>query len=84
MTNELGNHKLEHRWIKINTTSPKVSKVVAIETQKQHIGIDVTQSFNVVINTTRVDMVVVPNMNVVKRGVIIKSAINLGCGLGGF
>ncbi len=29
-------------------------------------------------------MVVAPNMNVVKRGVIIKSIINLGCGLSGF
>jgi hypothetical protein len=47
-------------------------------------GIEVIQSFNAVITTTRMKMVVVPNMNVVRKGIVIESVINLGCGLGGF
>jgi hypothetical protein len=42
----------------------------------------VTKSFNVVITTTRVEMVVAPNMNVVRGGVLTKSTTNLGRGLG--
>ncbi len=41
-----------------------------------------TKSFNVVITTTRVEMVVALNMNVVRGGVLIRSATNLGRGFG--
>ncbi len=41
---------------------------------------EVTKSFNVVITTTRVEMVVAPNTNVVKSGVLIGFATNLGRG----
>jgi hypothetical protein len=48
----MGSHKLEHRWIKISTTSPKVLEMIVIETWRQPIGIEITQSFNVIITTT--------------------------------
>jgi hypothetical protein len=43
---------------------------------------EVTKSFNVIITTTRVEMVVAPNMNVVRGRVLTKSTTNLGRGLG--
>ncbi len=30
----MGNHRLKHCWTKVNTTSPRVSEVIAVETQK--------------------------------------------------
>jgi hypothetical protein len=48
-----------------------VSKLIVVETQKQPAGIEVTQSINVVITTIGVDMVVKPNMNVVRRGIFL-------------
>jgi hypothetical protein len=47
------------------------------KTWKQLVGIDVTQSFNVIITTTRVETIIVPNMNVVRREVVIGFATNL-------
>ncbi len=44
----------------------------------------VTQSLNVVITTIGVEMVVVPNMDFVRRGVVIGFVTNLGCGSSGF
>ncbi len=76
----MGNHILEHCQTRVNTTSPRVLKVVIVETQRQHVGIKVTQSHNVVIRTIGVDKVVAPNTNVVKRGVVIEFVINLGHG----
>jgi hypothetical protein len=55
-----------------------VSKVIVTKTQKQHVRVGVIQSFNARIITTRVEMVVVPNRNVVKRGVLIKSVKQIG------
>jgi hypothetical protein len=55
-------------------------KATVVQIWKQPIGIKVTQSPNVVITTTRVEMVVTPCNNVVKGGILIGSAINLGCG----
>jgi hypothetical protein len=75
---------MEHCQIKINTISPRVSKSTVVETYKQPAGIEVTQSLNVVITTIGVDMVVKPNMNVVRRGIFIGSIVNLDHGLGGF
>jgi hypothetical protein len=50
---------------------------------KQPIRIEVTQSVNVVITTIGVEMVVAPNTNIVRSGVLIGSAVNLGSGLSG-
>jgi hypothetical protein len=58
-------------------------KVAIIETQRQHDGIVVTQSLDVGITTTRVEMVVAPIMDVVKRGALIRSITKLGSGLCG-
>jgi hypothetical protein len=45
---------------------------------------EVIQSLNAIITTTRVETIVAPNMNVAKRGVVIGFAKNLSRGLGGF
>ncbi len=79
----MGNHILKQCWFRVNTTSPIVSKAVVVETWKQHVGIKVIQSLNVGIITTRVETVVVPNIDVVKRGVLIGFATKLGSGSGG-
>ncbi len=54
--------------------------MVVTKTWRQLVGIDVTQSLNTIITTTRVEMIVAPNMNVIKRGVIFGFATNLGHG----
>jgi hypothetical protein len=45
--------------------------------------IEVIQSFNVVITTTGVETIVMPNTNVTKRGIVIGLAINLNYGSNG-
>jgi len=60
-----------------------VSKAIVVETWKQHVGIRVTQSLNVGIITTRVETIVAPNIDVVKRGVLIGFATKLGSKSGG-
>jgi hypothetical protein len=72
-----------HHPTQINTSSPRMSKAAIVETQKQPTKIKVTQSFNVVITTIGVEMVIMPNMNVVKKGLVIEFVTNLGRGLGG-
>ncbi len=74
----MGNRRLEHHRSRINTASPIVSKVVVVETWKQHIGVEVTQSLDVGITTTRVETVVVSNKDVVKRGILIRFIRKLG------
>ncbi len=54
--------------------------MVIVEIRKQLVGIEVTQSPNVVITTTGMEMIVAPNTNVVKGGMLIQFATNLGCG----
>jgi hypothetical protein len=61
-----------------------VLEVTIAETRRQPTGIKVIQSFNVVITTIGVEMIVVPNTNLARRGVVIRFVVNLGCGLGGF
>jgi hypothetical protein len=72
-----------HHHPSINTTSPIVSKVAIGETQRQPTRIVIIQSLDVDISTTRVEMVVAPIMDVVKRGVLIGSIEKLGVRLGG-
>ncbi len=69
--------------LQVNIDSPIMSKAVVVETRRQPIGIIVTQSLDVGITTTRVETVVVPTMDVVKKGILIGSATKLGNGLGG-
>jgi len=52
--------------------------VVVVETWKQHVGIGVTQSLDVGIITIGVETIVVPNKDVVKRGVLIGFTPKLG------
>jgi len=79
----MGNHKMGHHPTQINTVSPRVLKITITETQRQPTTIKVTQSLNVVITTIGMETIIAPNMDVVRKGVIIESATNLGCGLGG-
>jgi hypothetical protein len=74
---------MEHCRFCVNTIPPIVSKVAIVETWKQHARVGVTQSFGVNVTTTWVETIVVPNIDVVKRGVLIGFATNLGSGLGG-
>jgi hypothetical protein len=60
-----------------------MSEVVVVEIRRQLVGIKVIQSFNVVITTTRVETIIAPNTNVVKKGVVFGSIINLGHGSSG-
>jgi hypothetical protein len=43
-----------------------VLEVAVAEIRKQPFGIEVIQSLNTIITTTRVEMVVAPNVNVVR------------------
>ncbi len=61
-----------------------MSKVAIVETQTQPIGVGVIQSFNIVVIAIGVEMVVALNMDVVRKGMVIRSATNLGCGSSGF
>jgi hypothetical protein len=38
----MGNHRMEHCQIEINTTSLRVLELVVVETRRQHVGIKVT------------------------------------------
>ncbi len=58
-------------------------EVAIVETQKQHAKVRVIQSLGVGITTTRVEMVVAPNIDVVRRGVLIGSKAKLGSGSNG-
>ncbi len=80
----MGNHKLEQCQPRVNIISPIMLEAAIVETHRQHVGVGVAQSLNVGIRTTRVEMIVMPNINVVKRGVLIGSVAKLGsesCGV---
>jgi hypothetical protein len=55
-----------------------MSKTIVVETRKQHARIVVTQSLDVSITTIGVETVIVHNIDVVRRGVLIRSTIKLG------
>ncbi len=57
-----------------------MSEVTIVEAQRQPLGIDITQSLDVGITTTRVETFVVPTMDVVRRGVLIGSTTKMGNG----
>jgi hypothetical protein len=60
-----------------------MSKVAIVETRRQPVGVTVTKSFEVGITTKGFQTIVVPTMDVVKKGVLIKSATKLGNGSSG-
>jgi hypothetical protein len=60
-----------------------MSEVVVVETQRQLVGIGVTKSFDVGITIIGVEMVVRPNMDVVRRGILIGFVAKLGSGSNG-
>jgi hypothetical protein len=60
-----------------------MSKAVVVETQRQHVGVGVIESLNACITITRVEMVVEPNIDVVRRGVLIGFITKLGSRLCG-
>ncbi len=57
---------MEHHWPWVNTTSPIVLEAIVVETQKQPTRIGVIQSLDAGIRTTRMEMVVTFNMDVVR------------------
>ncbi len=79
----MGNHGLEHHQSQVNTTPPIVLKAAIVETQRQHARIGVIHSLDEGITTTWVETVVVPNINVVRRWVLIGFTTKLGNELGG-
>jgi hypothetical protein len=79
----MGNHIMGHYQIRINLVSPKMSITIVVEIRRQPAGTKVSQSLNVFITTIRVEMVVAPNTIVVRGGILIGFATNLGHGSGG-
>jgi len=57
--------------------------MIVVETRKQHARIGVIQSLGACITTIGVGTVVAPNINVVKREILIAFVAKLGSGLGG-
>jgi hypothetical protein len=60
-----------------------VLEAIVVETSKQHARIRVIQSFDVGITITRVETITTPNIDVVRRGVLIGSTTKLGSGSSG-
>jgi len=48
----MGNCRMEHHQSCNNKTPPIMSKATTVETQKQHVGLGITQSLNADITTT--------------------------------
>jgi hypothetical protein len=69
--------------IQVNLASPRVLEATIIEIRKQPFRTKVTQSPNVIIITTKVEIVVAPNTNVVRDGILIRFTTNLGNGSNG-
>ncbi len=59
-----------------------MSKAIVVGTHKRLCQI--TQSLDAIITTIGVEVIVVPNMDFVRRGMVIASVTNLGCGSNGF
>ncbi len=55
-----------------------MSKAAIVETRREHVGVGFIQSLDACITTTRVEMVVAPNIHVVTRGILIGSTAKLG------
>jgi hypothetical protein len=57
-----------------------VSKVTIVKTRRQLVGVIIIQSLDVGITTIRVEIVVLPTMDVVRMEVLIRSITKLGSG----
>ncbi len=60
-----------------------MSKAIVLETWTQHARIRVIQSLDAGIITIEVETIVVPNIDVVEKGILIGSATKLGSKLSG-
>jgi hypothetical protein len=60
-----------------------VLEVTIVETWKQHAKVGIIQSLDVGITTTRVETVVAPSINVIRKGILIRSITKLGSESGG-
>jgi hypothetical protein len=60
-----------------------MSKAVVVGTQRQHVRIRITQSLDAGITTIGMEIIVVPNMDVVRKGILIRSITKLANKLGG-
>ncbi len=58
-------------------------KAIIIEMRKQHAKVGVTQSLNVSITPMGVETVVAPDIDVIKKGTLIRSVAKLGSGSSG-
>jgi hypothetical protein len=79
----MGNDKMKHYRCWVNIASPIVSEVTVVETWIQPTRVVVTQSLDARITTTWVETIVTPNMNVVRRGILIAFVAKLGSGWNG-
>jgi len=79
----MGNHRMEHYHPQVTTTSLIMSEATVVETQRQPTGVIVPWSLDANITTIRVQTIVAPNMDIVKRGVLIGFATKLGSGPNG-
>ncbi len=75
---------MEQCRTQVNATSPRMLEAAIVKTQKQPTRIKVTQSFNAIIISIRVETVIAPNMDVVKKGMVIGFVLNVSRGLNGF
>jgi hypothetical protein len=55
----------------VNTTSPVLSKVAIVETWRKLDRVIVSQSLDTDITTIGIEIIVMPNMDAVKRGILI-------------
>jgi hypothetical protein len=76
----MGSHRMGHHQIRINIISPRVLEAIVIKIRRQRVGIKVIQSLTIVIIIAGMEKNFAPNMNIVKRGVVIGSTTNLGHG----
>ncbi len=69
-----------HHQTWTNSSSPRVLETIIAKIRRQPTRIEVTQPFNVVIPITGMEIVIAPNTNFVRSGVLIGFITNLGHG----
>jgi hypothetical protein len=74
---------MKHHRSLVYTAPPIVSETVVVETHKQHAKVLITKSLGAGITTIGVETVVMPNIDVVIRGILIRFAAKLGSRLSG-
>ncbi len=79
----MGNHRLEHCRSCISIIPTIMLETTIVETRKQHARVGVIQSLDVDVTTIGVETVVVPIINVFRRGTLIGFARKLGSGSNG-